>query len=175
MKTSIIILTIITLFASCGKGPMPLPTEPQLPPITSIGANTFGCKVNGVVFMCEGNPGFLSSEGVEFRYNSINKELNISAETRNPGGNFKIVIKLEDNFMGTFNANKFDSFGLTTSLGLANAIDTLEAKVYISKSTVSLNNASMPGDILSGTFDIKLAYLSKIYHLTEGRFDIKYK
>ncbi len=29
--------------------------EPQLPPITQIGANTFGCLVNGIVFLPKGS------------------------------------------------------------------------------------------------------------------------
>jgi hypothetical protein len=175
MKNSIIIITFIALFTSCGKGPTPQPTEPQLPPITNVGANTFGCKVNGVVAQTKGGLGFLSAEGVEFSYNSIHKELSILAITLNPKKTFNIRIKLTNYLIGTHNANEFDSFGQTSSLGLARANDRLPAIVTISKSQINILNSATPGDILSGTFNIDLAYGTTIYHLTEGRFDIKYK
>jgi hypothetical protein len=163
------------LFASCVKTPTP-PSEPQLPPITNIGANTFGCKVNGVVYKTLVQPGFLINEGVTFSFVPNREELKISAITKNPDGNFNIRIKLSSNLIGNHNANKIDPFDFTTTnLGLARANDTLPAIVDITNGNTDLIIGSKTGDILSGTFDIKLSDGSTIYHLTEGRFDIKIK
>jgi hypothetical protein len=174
MKTLIITTIAIILLASCVKAP-PEPTEPQLPPITTIGANTFGCKVNGVVIKTERQPDFLSNEGVKFIYTGTpKKELTIYATTKNPVRYFQIQIKIANSILGIHKANEINSFGETTSYGLGRANDTLPANVNITNSTIDINGAKS-GDILSGTFDIKLADNTTIYHLTEGRFDIKYK
>jgi hypothetical protein len=59
MKKSILLLSsiLILLAASCGDDDETLATD-QLPPATMIGANTFGCKVNGDVWIphVEGAP-----------------------------------------------------------------------------------------------------------------------
>jgi hypothetical protein len=177
IKNKIQLLLLILVFiniGSCVKAP-PEPTEPQLPPITTIGANTFGCKVNGEVIKTERQPDFLSNEGVKFIYTGTpKKELTIYATTKNPAKKINIVILIGSNMIGTHQANKYDSFGLTSSMSLARAKDTLAATVNITNSTVDID-AAKSGDILSGTFDIKLSDGSTIYHLTEGRFDIKIK
>jgi hypothetical protein len=177
MKTSIIILAIIVLFTSCGKGPMPLPAEPQLPPITTIGANTFGCKVNGVVAQTNVGIGFLSTEGVEFDFKSSDTELNIHAITRSPDRVFNIRMKISGNIIGTHKSNLVTSDGYSffgsSNEGKFISNDSLVANVTISKCTSSFPNPEQKGDILCGTFDIYLSSNTGIIHLSDGRFDIK--
>jgi hypothetical protein len=47
MKTTILFFMTFFLLASCSKDN---PTSSQLPPETQVGANTFGCIINGQVF-----------------------------------------------------------------------------------------------------------------------------
>ena len=56
LLTAVSVMTVFT-FTQCKKGK---PDEPQLPPETNIGAMTFGCKVNGKIFVPKdgrGRPG----------------------------------------------------------------------------------------------------------------------
>ena len=52
MKNMIIILLTAFILFSCDKDDNPQPVQPvdQLPPATQIGANTFGCLLDGIVF-----------------------------------------------------------------------------------------------------------------------------
>ncbi|MEO7444893.1 MAG: hypothetical protein ABIU55_05295 [Ferruginibacter sp.] len=56
MKKIIVTLTLFNcfVFASCKKDKT---NEDQLPPPTQTGANTFGCKINGKVFVPKGYDG----------------------------------------------------------------------------------------------------------------------
>jgi hypothetical protein len=51
MKTTFFALLLVIL-TSCSKQDDPIPPDPlaKLPPITQVGANTFGCVINGQVF-----------------------------------------------------------------------------------------------------------------------------
>lgn len=55
------ILMIILFVTSCVK-----PVEKFLPPETTIGKNTMGCIVNGVLHVYDGKPTMLVGDGVEF-------------------------------------------------------------------------------------------------------------
>ena len=57
MKKIITVILLSTLLgASCKKTNTPSPTD-QLPPTTQTGANTFGCLVNGKVYVPKGSSG----------------------------------------------------------------------------------------------------------------------
>ena len=58
MKQTIIYLLIATLAISCSSCKKNVTTNPidQLPPETQTGANTFGCLVDGQVFLPNGDP-----------------------------------------------------------------------------------------------------------------------
>jgi hypothetical protein len=74
MKISvyIIILFCSIILSCCKDSDPPTPTPPveeQLPPITTTGAGTFGCKVNGKVWVAKSNKtGWLPT------YGSVNKQ-----------------------------------------------------------------------------------------------------
>lgn len=52
MKKITLLSVLVIFFASCGRNALnDIPEENTLPPITQTGANTFGCKLNGVVFL----------------------------------------------------------------------------------------------------------------------------
>lgn len=51
MKTTIITLLSLFLLNGCDKDDNPIGYNPQLPAITQTGANTVGCKINGVIMV----------------------------------------------------------------------------------------------------------------------------
>jgi hypothetical protein len=63
-KKNTIWLLLIALFSICMPAckktkidPVPVPAIDQLPPITQTGANTFGCLINGNVWLPKGYDG----------------------------------------------------------------------------------------------------------------------
>ncbi|MCU7693043.1 hypothetical protein ACFSPU_02200 [Haoranjiania flava] len=59
-------LALLLSAGSCKKS-----AQNQLPPATQTGANTFGCKINGVVYKCRGlwDPrGIFQTDGIYFQY-----------------------------------------------------------------------------------------------------------
>ncbi len=55
-KTSMAFLVVMCFcFAQCKKHKTPVNTVDQLPPATQTGANTFGCLINGQVFVPKGS------------------------------------------------------------------------------------------------------------------------
>src|SRR5688500_14167723 len=66
---------IACLFAgtliSCQDDPPAPPPEPTLPPITQTGENTFGCRIDGEVWL-RGGSGFAPILSADFYHNGIN-------------------------------------------------------------------------------------------------------
>ncbi|KMQ67526.1 hypothetical protein ACM44_14780, partial [Chryseobacterium koreense CCUG 49689] len=61
MKNLILIFALATLSLACGRSSENQQDtyNPQLPPITQTGANTFGCKINGVVMVPRNSIGYV--------------------------------------------------------------------------------------------------------------------
>jgi hypothetical protein len=177
MKPIINIIAII-LFAlstnSCKK------TNTQtLPPATTSGANTFGCKVNGVVCSVKGYSnfsGFGSGEGVSINGWFQDSSMSLGAKLLNPNYNFSLNFKF-NNIVGTYytegNNNYMSEFNDYTngsaSMGnnTFNTTNTHKGKFVITK--VDLVN-----EIIAGTFEMDVINdYGVIVHITDGRFDIK--
>ena len=181
MKNTMKILLIFVLFSAlkCEKEKDPLPAE--LPPATQTGENTFGCKIDGKIFVAESGttwtPIVLSSIIITDFPKKIHPYLSFSAHRR--GTNL--------DFTGQFlfsNLGEIITEGSYT-LGFPNGIDTLLRTV------VDINNKRYKTDslnggefiitkldtiekIVSGTFYFDaMNKNSEIIKVTEGRFDIK--
>ncbi len=56
MKQLLLIIASFVLLSSSCRKPKPVNPVDQLPPETQAGANTFGCLIDGKVFIPKGNP-----------------------------------------------------------------------------------------------------------------------
>ena len=155
MKTPFCLLLTVLLFALCGCGKDPLN---ELPPATQIGANTFGCKVNGVVYKTSGPWKWNMiwfAEGVkaEYRYG----EMTIVADCIRPNrGRVGFIFKYDG--------------------GIGKYTDIR----YIHKHSKSYVNITKFGNgIISGTFNIVevedevIGEEPVLTYYTDGRFDIQ--
>ena len=152
-------LTVL-LFALCGCGKDPLN---ELPPATQTGANTFGCKVNGVTYKCSGHwdfKNFLTLEGVCGNY--ANGEFAIYALIYDP--HYKITFKFNciKNTIGVYREDiRLGSGG--------ELVDGFDSKIIVTR---------FDDSVISGTFQMKFQFdgnENRSYEYTEGRFDIKLK
>lgn len=153
MKTIFNFLLAGILFTSCGCSKENI--SEQLPPATQTGANTFGCKVNGVVYSCKGAwepKNFLAVQGVHAHVNNSNEYSYISALCQKPEHE-KIFIQF-----------KFEGKeGVYRDIMYADPNSDSFIKI-----TRFRNN------IISGEFHITylIEQTSSVLRYTEGRFDI---
>jgi len=147
---------------------------PQLPPITTWGANTFGCLVNGNVWL----PYSYLQGGINYALwvggaipGSYYKNQTISITANNtktsPTSTFDIVIfNLKDT--GTYEIQNTLSDGLTYSDG---TIDYAPVDTF---GTVKILRLDTIADIVSGTFSFRgtNTQFNKTVNITNGRFDV---
>jgi hypothetical protein len=153
--------------------------EDQLPPATQTGANTFGCLVNGKVYVPSGysggtkpNPHFVYEIGL----NGL-PTLNMSADkienTNYKGSIFLSIGNL--NHLGTYNYPVDMNF----SVGWVDVIGTCGTIAF--DTTIKkwgggiITKLDIPNRIISGTFSCKFKTLQcDTVFITDGRFDIKF-
>jgi hypothetical protein len=174
-------LIFVCLTASkCKKDKPPVDPVSQLPPETQTGANTFGCLVDGKVFVPKGAPfsgpslqcayqyldngsskGFYFQLSASHRYSTQNiKSLAIGTE------NLKLkegAFILEDAF------HDGNAFGLFSESGTAN---------YTQKNLpglLTITKFDEINQIVSGTFWFSVVKSSEdTIQITNGRFDMQY-
>ena len=167
------------IFASCKKDKTQ--EEEQLPPITQTGANTFGCLINGKVFVPQG-----------FEQNKPNFSLIVDPTFQN--GNFGIATynkKQQIRFdfgsndmknTGVFNLEDFNKFvGASIYLDKTNCYFGPSTQCIFQgpchvKGKLDITRHDLTNRIFSGTFDFTLYDPSTscdTFYITQGRFDKK--
>ncbi len=176
MKYILIIIAAISIFASCTKDKQ---TEDQLPPATQTGAGTFGCKINGKVYVPKG------SSGTGRPNPHIQYDLGLN-------GLPYLFIDSKQQEGGVINAGVFISFGSLNHLAFYSAIDTFRFSIgwnavigNCGMTTLDNNVKALGGGeitrldatnhIISGRFEFKATKPGcDTLRVTDGRFDIKF-
>ena len=176
---SVISLFIVLVSGNCKKNNSD-PIE-QLPPETQTGANTFGCLIDGKVFLPKGNP--LAGPVKKAQYQLVNgrQSFGISArrsdgeESQSVGvGGDSIIINV-----GVYELTSRNTAGKLSGLYLFSKIGTLGNYYYtneIEKGQIHIKHFDTINQIVSGTFwfDAKDTATGKIVQVREGRFDMPY-
>ncbi|MCB0733185.1 MAG: hypothetical protein KDC76_01305 [Bacteroidetes bacterium] len=174
MKTLSTLLFLLALLSSCfTETEEPIP-EPTLPPITTEGNNTFGCLINGELFLAEKTPwgGFFEDDPLSysFYYDSIIEIYASSHPTRKS-------IALQ----GIFSSNAAMALyhqnltGVHRTHFTDNNAEIGGKQYYIvehsSDSILFLRNDDL---VVAGTFKFTAihAATSDTLNITKGRFDI---
>jgi Family of unknown function (DUF6252) len=153
-----------------------------LPPATKTGANTFGCKVNGVV--CSTNKykdDVILTDGIGVHYTAWFSDscMIFTATTENPKYSFHFAFKY-DGQIGNYNSEgnnrymcefiDYNSGNTLSSNGnIYNTDDNNIADIRVTQ----FNEISKT---ISGTFEMNVVNKAgTIVNITEGRFDIKWE
>lgn len=175
MKTLLLVLFAATLFSGCKKDK----SEDQLPPATQIGANTFGCKINGKVFVPKGYDGTgRPNPHIVYDYD-LNGQPYLFIETHRYKENNSIA-GIDITFFGLNNVgNYFFNNYFRLSGGSQEVLGT--CGISIIDTTIKrwgggyITKLDIPNRIISGTFDCKFKRPDcDTTYITDGRFDIRF-
>ncbi len=167
-------ILLFLLLLSCKKEKLPKPTQQ--------GKNTFGCKVDGKLFVPKDvitvpvTPGLIAFYD-EAGSNYFELRVTENKDEENGGLRRTILFKIFNLTVGTNNLNEQNKVSVKISVD-NNQLD----KSYETNSTtggiLTVTRLDTNQNIISGTFSFVAAPKqanSQNVHVTEGRFDISYK
>lgn len=179
MKAAIsfsILLCFLLLSNSCSKQK----NDDKLPPATQAGANTFGCFIDGQVWIPTGGgagSGINPTSGGFFR--NVDNSINVYIRAYSEHESVQIFLKHATN-VGVYYLNKNtdimpgpifpESYGAYIIDGQDNFVtDSLHTGI------VNITYVDIVNGIVSGTFEMHLyrKNTSEIKNITQGRFDYK--
>ncbi|HUR66108.1 MAG TPA: DUF6252 family protein [Chitinophagaceae bacterium] len=176
MKNAIIICTAILFFSSCKK------ETKELPPATQTGANTFGLKINGEMWVPKGFAGIPDADLLTARlldHTLIIKAQNFSASPTETEFELHLVNVTST---GTFLLNTdytYPNALINYAYHLKRRLTPLDEWVTSAAQTgsITLTRFDTTARIVSGTFQFNAENdlnAAQTISVTDGRFDIKY-
>jgi len=172
------------LASSCEK---PAPPLTELPPITQTGANTFGCYVNGNLFVPTEPWLYVFPEGVPNPHAGFSdQQFNLEASglidpNIEKGERYYFSVVINDfKGIGTYNFEQNDLWIKLKGIGICD-YDNLNSN-FKSEGTIEVTYLDTTLNIISGLLNFKLGLsdntdlnyaCDSIVNITEGRFDIK--
>lgn len=172
--------TFIILTASQCKKNKPDNTVDQLPPETQTGANTFGCLVDGKIFLPKGDP--LAGPIKKAQYQLINGRQGFGVSARYSDGNEGKLVGISGDSIqitvGTFDLAAVGAGQLIGGYTYSN-LNTLPGIQYgtnnINHGQLVIKKFDTVNQIVSGTFWFDAKNSSgQIVQIREGRFDLPY-
>ena len=185
MKQSTFILKSLCLLAlslifSCQKtDPEPSnyvqPTNPYqtLPEITQEGKNTFGCLVNGVVWVPRVEL-FVPWYTLDFQFNTGNGNITCRVLTTTQDDFLQVTFGPTNNIPGTFNVKPSNNTSMYLLSMSKDYVPLLKDSIF---NRVKVNFIDTDYKIVSGEFQFKLYNNSNpkdTISVTDGRFDLHY-
>ncbi len=166
----LLVISSLLLTGACNL----FPDDPELPPITMEGKNTFGCLVDGKFFLPRAPVGY--GAGVRVEIQNLTDTVGINIYASNVSTKQTLIIslfdtpnliinKIYDDSENNFTIDYLD-YDMTSSCHY-NSI--LSAKITLSKFDISGTNK-----IIAGTFEFSAHSndCNKTVFVTKGRFDI---
>ena len=179
ITTLSIVLIFIILSASRCKKDQVNPID-QLPPETQTGANTFGCLVDGKVFLPKGDPFGGPIKKAQYQLVNGRQGFSVSA-SRSESESIQSVGIIGDSveiYVGVFDLIKKSPGNLVGVYHTSNI--NLDFHDYYTtemlRGVLTIKRFDIINQIISGTFwfDAKDSITGKVVQVREGRFDMPY-
>ncbi|NCT08823.1 MAG: hypothetical protein GW772_01905 [Flavobacteriia bacterium] len=176
-------LFITTLFLSCSENDnlVTTITEDVLPPITQTGANTFGCVINGAVFIPKDKTGYTPPGGGTPRGIEVLGNNSVFVIQARNYINTAIYIYIPEDIPKQttyiFGESPGVSYGLN-SPDYAHIFCIINNKKYLSfedSGSILFSKVNQTSGLYAGVFTVKLKNKddeNDILEISEGRFDI---
>ena len=170
MKNSLLLILLLPLLAlRCNQDPEPTDPIDQLPEATQTGANTFGCLVDGEVYLPEGNfnkPSTSASHG--------NGTLFILTNNVKEDISMNFYIHDEVNKVELIELEKVEKPWKSISLIIGNQSYNVDDSLYVGE--MNITRLDTVNGIFSGTFwfdAVNETDATDVVHITNGRFDLR--
>ena len=180
-KNIILILIISTFFACCTKDdnqtPAPTPVS-QLPPATQTGLNTFGCLLDGEVFI----PG-ITNNSYQCFYQLVDGEYFFNVSANNSKNNILKGITIgtekkaisENQTLALEERINGNAFGQLSNLNDNNGIYQVNYTSNLNTGELKITKLDFTNNIVSGTFWFDVKDNQNVVHqIRNGRFDMKF-
>ncbi|HMI08554.1 MAG TPA: hypothetical protein VK528_13480 [Flavobacterium sp.] len=182
MKRFLSLLIIITVFISCNDSdddnPIAIPSISQLPPETQTGANTFGCLIDGEVFI----PGIQNNsyncfyqlvDGEYYFYVTANNKKN-NVLTGVTIGTEKLPIS-QGQTLNLYERIAGNAFGALSNLDDNTGIYQINSTSTTNTGETNISKLDFTHNIVSGTFWFDVKDNQNVVHqIREGRFDMQF-
>lgn len=182
MKTlivlSFLLTSVVISFSNCKKN-KPATASEQLPPETQSGANTFGCLIDGQVFLPKGDP--FGGPIKRAQYQFVNGKQGFSVSAKNSGSNLVKSVGFQGDSIfinnGTFDLTTSNTSGVLFGSyvefqsGNINEFTT----TIINRGQLVIKKFDTINQIVSGTFWFDANNINgQVVQVREGRFDMPY-
>jgi len=170
---TVFLLVLCSLtFSNCKKKK----PQPDLPPITITGENTFGCYIDGEPYaIFEGTPNPWKLTWTKFTDGYSDGSLYIKVSHEDPRWRFDIMIKNEKS-IGVFNSKNYPHYSAFTGYKNGGTMPTHSNHYKTNQDhflTFKITKA-IPNRHYAGTFSGEMINGDgKVIQITDGRFDIK--
>ena len=153
---------------------------PGLPPATQVGANTFGCLINGIPWVPEGYGGGSPNLSIDYDPGFNNGIFGIAAYRKTVSDNTSMAIGVGDSIR-LINAPYTFNIGFK-GLGGAYYIDSFYCERMSTDSShkssgfITISKLDRSTRIIAGSFEFTLfnANCGDTIKITNGRFDFKF-
>jgi len=177
----ILLLAIVAVFTRCSKEKTNNGIDiPGLPPATQIGANTFGCLVNGVPWVPQGYGGTTNNLSIDYDPGFNNGIFGITAYRKTALENTFKGIGIGDSIRlitapYTFNVG-FKNLGGSHYSDLTYCQRKSTDSLHFTKGFITITKLDRINSVITGLFDCTLFNENCVdtIKITKGRFDFKF-
>jgi hypothetical protein len=194
-KTTLILVacaSLLCIFSTCRKQPdaTPIPPTPEeeLPAITQVGKNTFGCLVNGKAYvkcasLLDGNPVtgggdplHVASGLPNYRSFSIDTKDLCSEDSAKQFETIHLTIWLNEDNSVFVKRSIYANYNQREELCRGIGEDFQNFDTLSPVNLIRINRLDQTNRVISGQFEFDLYTLgcTDTIHLRKGRFDVKY-
>ena len=181
MRPSLLWLVLACLlFTTCKKNDNPNPADQgeQLPPITQEGKNTFGCLLNGQVWLPGGNFGTPNFRvNYDPSYDGGTFDLRTYRYLRKDGTDEQYIIMYANNIMttGTYNFSNIQQTNVSLNDRATSCYYDSRDELNYAIGSFTITKFDETNRIIAGTFEFILAKPGcDTIRVTQGRFDKRF-